>query len=132
MRTDIGYKEYAMSQRIPMVVSITLAVLLAGLSSSFIHAESADVAAGKRIYVELCKTCHGLDGRGPGVMKFSPPAADLTSREVQTKLDSRLYNSIHEGRANTAMGAWKYALSAKEVLDVLAYVRTFATSPSKE
>ena len=121
-----------MSQRIPMVVSITLAVLLAGLSSSFIHAESADVAAGKRIYVELCKTCHGLDGRGPGVMKFSPPAADLTSREVQTKLDSRLYNSIHEGRANTAMGAWKYALSAKEVLDVLAYVRTFATSPSKE
>jgi len=130
MRTDIGYKEYAMSQRIPMVVSITLAVLLAGLSSSFIHAESADVAAGKRIYVELCKTCHGLDGRGPGVMKFSPPAADLTSREVQTKLDSRLYNSIHEGRANTAMGAWKYALSAKEVLDVLAYVRTFATSPS--
>ena len=61
-----------MSQRIPMVVSITLAVLLAGLSSSFIHAESADVAAGKRIYVELCKTCHGLDGRGPGVMKFSP------------------------------------------------------------
>jgi len=132
MRRNRGYKEHAMSQRIPMVVSITLAVLLAGLSSSFIHAESADVAAGKRIYVELCKTCHGLDGRGPGVMKFSPPAADLTSREVQTKLDSRLYNSIHEGRANTAMGAWKDALSAKEVLDVLAYVRTFATSPSKE
>jgi len=115
-----------------MVVSIALAVLLAGLSTSFTHAGSGDVAAGKRIYLEVCKTCHGLDGRGPGVMKFNPPAADLTSREVQTKLDSRLYNSIHEGRANTAMGAWKYALSAKEVLDVLAYVRTFATSPSKE
>ena len=116
-----------MSQRIPMVVSIALAMLLAGLSSSFIHAESADVAAGKRIYLDVCKTCHGLDGRGPGDMKFSPPAADLTSRQVQTKLDSRLYNSIHEGRANTAMGAWKYELNTKEVMDVLAYVRTFGS-----
>ena len=115
-----------MSQRIPMIASITLAVLLAGLSS-FTHAETADVAAGKRIYMEVCKTCHGLDGRGPGDMKFSPPAADLTSPQVQTKLDSRLYNSIHEGRANTAMGAWKYELNTKEVLDVLAYVRTFGS-----
>ena len=116
-----------MPQRIPIVASIALAMLLAGLSSSFIHAESADVAAGKRIYMEVCKTCHGLDGRGPGDMKFSPPAADLTSPQVQTKLDSRLYNSIHEGRANTAMGAWKYELNTKEVLDVLAYVRTFGS-----
>ena len=60
-------------------------------------------------------------------MKFSPPAADLTSPQVQTKLDSRLYNSIHEGRANTAMGAWKYELNTKEVMDVLAYVRTFGS-----
>ena len=116
-----------MSQRIPMVVSRALAMLLAGLSSSFTYAESADVAAGKRIYMEVCKTCHGLDGRGLGDMKFSPPAADLTSPQVQTKLDSRLYNSIHEGRANTAMGAWKYELNTKEVLDVLAYVRTFGS-----
>jgi mono/diheme cytochrome c family protein len=119
-----------MSQRIPMVVALTLAMLLVGLSSSFIHAESADVDAGKRIYLELCKTCHGLDGKGPGVMKFSPPAADLTNPQVQAKLDSRLYNSIHEGRANTAMGAWKYELDTKEVLDVLAYVRTFGTDSS--
>jgi len=130
MRTKIRDEEHVMSQRIPMVVSIALAVLLAGLSTSFTHAGSGDVAAGKRIYLEVCKTCHGLDGRGPGVMQFSPPAADLTSPQVQTKLDSRLYNSIHEGRANTAMGAWKYELNTKEVLDVLAYVRTFGHGSS--
>ena len=110
----------------PMILVMPLSLLLC---APLVHAETADVEAGKRIYMELCKTCHGLDGRGPGDMKFSPPAADLTNPQVQTKLDSRLYNSIHEGRANTAMGAWKYALSAKEVLDVLAYVRTFANSP---
>jgi mono/diheme cytochrome c family protein len=106
-----------------MIAAMTVLVLMTG-QPSFIQA-SGDVAAGKRIYLELCKACHGPDGKGPGVMKFSPPAADLTSREVQTKLDSRLYNSIHEGRANTAMGAWKHSLSPKEVLDVLTYVRTF-------
>jgi len=118
-----------MPHRILMVAAITLPLVLVGFPP-VVHPESADVDAGKRIYLELCKTCHGLDGKGPGVMKLSPPAADLTSPQVQTKLDSRLYNSIHEGRANTAMGAWKYALSAKEVLDVLAYVRTFGHGSS--
>ena len=64
-------------------------------------------------------------------MKFSPPAADLTSQQVQAKLDSGLYKSIHEGRANTAMGAWKYALSDEEIRDVISYVRTFGEAPTK-
>ena len=118
-----------MFQRNAVVAIMTLPVLLAG-QPSFIHAGNADVAAGKRIYVELCKTCHGLDGKGPGVMKFNPPAADLTSRQVQAKLDSGLYKSIHEGRANTAMGAWTYALSDQEIRDVVAYIRTFGQSLS--
>ena len=74
---------------------------------------------------QVCQSCHGLDGKGVGVMQFRPPAADLTGQQVQAKLDSGLYTSIHEGRANTAMGAWKYALSDQEIRDVIAYVRTF-------
>jgi len=112
-----------------MIAVMTLSVLLG--APALLHAESADVAAGKRIYSELCKACHGLDGKGAGVMKFTPPAADLTSLEVQAKLDSGLYKSIHEGRANTAMGAWKYALSDQEVRDVISYVRTFGGGLSK-
>ena len=109
------------------IIAVTLFfVLLEG--PPFLHAGSANVAAGKRIYSELCKTCHGVDGKGTGVMNFTPPAADLTSQQVQAKLDSGLYNSIHEGRANTAMGAWKYALSEEEILNVLSYVRTFGSA----
>ena len=119
-----------MAYLILMIAAITLSVFLAGLPSST-QADGPDIAAGKRIYLEMCKTCHGVDGKGPGVMTFNPPAADLTSQEVQAKLDSRLYNSIHEGRANTAMGAWKYELSPKETLDVMAFVRTFRSSPPK-
>ena len=62
-------------------------------------------------------------------MKFTPPAADLTSREVQERLDSGLYKSIHDGRANTAMGAWKYALSDEEIRQVVSYVRTLGGNP---
>lgn len=110
-----------------MIAMTCLSVFFGG--SPVLHAGGANMAEGKRIYSELCKTCHGLDGKGTGVMNFTPPAADLTSRQVQAKLDSGLYNSIHEGRANTAMGAWKYALSEEEILNVLAYVRTFGSAP---
>ena len=119
-----------MFHRKALSAATTLSVFLAG--PSLIQAGTGDVAAGKRIYLEVCKTCHGVDGKGPGVMTFAPPAADLTSPQVQAKLDSRLYNLIHEGRANTAMGAWKHSLSPKEILDVMAYVRTFGNSPSQQ
>jgi mono/diheme cytochrome c family protein len=33
--------------------------------------------------------------------------------------------SIHEGRPNTAMDAWKSKLSDEAIRDVLAYVLTF-------
>ena len=108
------------------VTAVVVAVLMVGLSSS-VEAASDDVTAGKRIYLEVCKSCHGLDGKGSGEMKFTPPAADLTSPDVQSKLDSRLYNSIHNGRTNTAMGAWKHALSDQEILEVISYVRTFGS-----
>jgi mono/diheme cytochrome c family protein len=57
-------------------------------------------------------------------IKLSPPPADLTSDAVQNKLDATLFKRIHDGKANTAMGAWSYALSDDEIWDVLAYVRT--------
>ena len=49
---------------------------------------------------------------------------DLTSPAVQDRTDASLFKRIHDGKANTAMGAWSYALSDDEIGDVLAYVRT--------
>ena len=48
-------------------------------------------------------------------MKFTPPAADLTSPAVQSKLDARLFKIVHDGKANTAMGAWREALTDDEL-----------------
>ena len=85
-----------------------------------------DVLSGRVIYSTICIRCHGVDGKGDGQMKFTPPVADLTSLAVQGKLDARLFKSVHDGKPNTAMGAWRESLSDDEIWDALAYVRTLA------
>lgn len=85
-----------------------------------------DVLSGRVIFSTICIRCHGVDGKGDGQMKFTPPVADLTSPAVQGKLDARLFKSVHDGKQNTAMGAWREALTDDEIWDVLAYVRTLA------
>jgi mono/diheme cytochrome c family protein len=85
-----------------------------------------DVMSGRVIYSTICIRCHGVEGKGDGPMKFTPPAADLTSSVVQGKLDARLFKSVHDGKPNTAMGAWRESLTDDEIWDALAYVRTLA------
>jgi len=85
-----------------------------------------DVLSGRVIFSTICIRCHGVEGKGNGQMKFTPPVADLTSPAIQGKLDARLFKSVHDGKQNTAMGAWREALTDDEIWDVLAYVRTLA------
>jgi mono/diheme cytochrome c family protein len=85
-----------------------------------------DVMSGRVIYSTICIRCHGVEGKGDGQMKFTPPVADLTSLAIQGKLDARLFKSVHDGKSNTAMGAWRESLTDDEIWDVLAHVRTLA------
>ena len=84
-----------------------------------------NLSRGKKVYEKYCLACHGPQGRGDGTTQFDPPVADLTSSEVLVKPDSRLLRSIHDGRTNTAMDAWKSTLSDEAMRDVLAYILTF-------
>ena len=93
-------------------------------STSFAAAER-NLTRGKQLYEKYCLACHGPQGKGDGAVQFEPPVADLTSSDVLEKPDSRLLKSIHVGRPNTAMDAWKSKLSDEAIRDVLAYVLTF-------
>lgn len=95
------------------------------VASPGVMAGERNLVRGKQLYEKYCLACHGPQGRGDGATKFDPPPADLTSSEVLLKPDSRLMKSIHEGRPNTAMDAWKTALSDEAIRDVLGYVLTF-------
>ena len=88
--------------------------------------------SGREIYMNTCIRCHGIDGKGVLGIKLVPPPADLTSPVVQDRLDGTLFRRIHEGKPNTAMGAWKHSLSDEEIWDVLAYVRTLGVERGEQ
>lgn len=119
---------------------VVLCVVLAGLSGLGLSnlgvkelgvaAKGGDPVSGRAIYVNTCIRCHGIDGTGALGIKLVPPPADLTSLAVQSRLDGTLFRRIHEGKPNTAMGAWKHSLSDEEIWDVLTYVRTLGVESS--
>lgn len=110
--------------RLHVICGVVIVCWVMAPSVGFTTSER-NLSRGKKLYEKYCMACHGPQGRGDGATKFDPPVADLTSSEVLMKPDSRLLKSIHEGRPNTAMDAWKSALSEEAIRDVLAYVLTF-------
>lgn len=94
-----------------------------GTGGPALSASPGDASAGKSLFSSLCARCHGADGKGEGYTKFTPPVADLTDPAIQRQLDATLFKRIHDGKADTAMGAWKMALTEEQIADVVAYVR---------
>ncbi|MBI3680703.1 MAG: cytochrome c [Acidobacteria bacterium] len=82
---------------------------------------SAD--AGKAVYDQKCKACHAADGAGnPGMAKMlKVTIKHLGSQEVQAKPDAELKKSVTDGIGKMKPVA---GVSAKQVDDVVAYVRT--------
>lgn len=107
------------------VLCIVTAACCLAVSTIGSEASERNLVRGKKLYEKYCLACHGPLGRGDGAVRFDPPVADLTSSEVLTKPDSRLLQSIHEGRPNTAMDTWKRVMSEEATRDVLAYILTF-------
>ncbi|MBA5874697.1 MAG: c-type cytochrome [Nitrospira sp. CR1.2] len=106
-----------------------VSAIVGGLGEAAEH--DGNAGKGKVLYANLCIRCHGVEGKGNGVMTFTPPVADLTAPAVQHKLDATLLKTIHDGRKNTAMGAWKFVLTEEEMRDVTAYVRVLGTGANR-
>ena len=80
-------------------------------------------ADGKTVFDTKCKTCHGADGAGnPAIAKMlKVTMRPLGSAEVQAKSDDELKKDITQGNGKMKPVA---GLAAKQVDDVVAYVRT--------
>ena len=83
---------------------------------------------GELTYKAQCQKCHGTKGEGSTdpAMKIKPE--NLTSASVQKKTDEELYKSIAYG-----VGHKEYAhafaergLSAKQIAELVTYIRSFA------
>lgn len=92
---------------------------------------AADPAAGKALYAASCTACHGGagNGKGPAAIALKPKPTDFTNAAWWTgKTDAELATAIRAGRPGTSMTPFT-ELTDAEVADLVAYLRTFATSP---
>ncbi len=92
-----------------------------------------DAQAGEKIYLATCWTCHGLggDGRGPASAGMQPPPTDFSKPDaLKKKQDGEIWDAILKGKPASAMYA--QPLTPQDVVDVAAYLRTLARSPTQE
>lgn len=93
-----------------------LAVFLFG-----VNARAAD--EGASLYKAKCAGCHGTDGAGQTPVGKSLKVPDLSSPDVQKKLDDQLAEVIQKGKGK--MPALK-SLNSDQIKQVVAAVRGFA------
>ena len=98
-----------------------------------------DADAGKVKYQTLCAGCHGNSGKGdgPAAGGLNPKPADLSDGAYYQKVnDNYLVEIIKEGgskvKKSPLMPAWRGALSDKDILNVIAYLRSLPARKSPQ
>lgn len=113
-----------MQKRFASLTGVIVATLLApGLARAAESTGSVDAA---HIYHAYCSVCHGErgDGNSRAIGSMRPPPRDFTSPEAAVELDrERMIGAVREGRAGTAMAAWKSQLDDAEITAVVDYIR---------
>lgn len=90
------------------------------VNSDFRTVQSASgiIQRGELLYRENCAMCHGADGRGAQVITISN--SDL----LAVADEEYLYNTIVNGRGNTAMPGWGQ-FSSDEMADIIAFLKSW-------
>jgi len=108
-------------KRLLALLPFSLLILLLSLISSPARAQKGDPDDGKDVYKKKCQSCHGPNGEKTTYKDVTFPA--LTAKEVQAESDADLAKQSVAGKTGK-MG--KIAgLSAEDIADVVAYMRTF-------
>jgi mono/diheme cytochrome c family protein len=93
---------------------------------------AGDVQHGQALFLRYCQGCHGPDGNGAG-KGFMPHIGPLARKGYIEQLpDEYLTTVIMEGGAATGksgfMPSWKTTLSEQDIVDVIAFIRTFVAN----
>jgi mono/diheme cytochrome c family protein len=77
-----------------------------------------DAAKGAEIFAQNCASCHGENAQGGSI------GPSLVTAELKAQSDDFFRQTILNGRAGTAMPAWEGRLSAQDIEDVIAFLRS--------
>jgi mono/diheme cytochrome c family protein len=109
------------------LVSLTSVILGACLvSNAGRAAESPGGVDAAHVYHAYCSVCHGErgDGNSRAIGSMRPAPRDFTSPQAAVELDrERMISAVRDGRAGTAMVAWRSQLSDGEITAVVDYIR---------
>jgi hypothetical protein len=81
--------------------------------------------AGLKIYSQICITCHGSPGMG-NFQPLTPPPGDPATTKIQHNSDGEIFYKVSEGRG--PMPSFKNSLAARDIWNVIAYLRSFNTA----
>jgi mono/diheme cytochrome c family protein len=85
----------------------------------------ASIAAGKALYTQHCKSCHGAKGKGDGTKAstLDTECGDFTSAAVKAQTDGSLFYKTSEGRKD--MPSFKKKIpDANDIWSVVNFMRT--------
>jgi mono/diheme cytochrome c family protein len=93
------------------------------------------LAAGKNIFVTMCASCHGEDGKGngPGAAALNPPPRNFENEEGWKNgiTLSGIYTTLQEGIPGTGMISYEI-LTPKDKFSLIHYMRSeFISNPPK-
>ena len=93
--------------------------------------DETSLSAGKIIYVEQCKSCHGSKGKGDGPKSASMDVScgNFTSDDFKKQTDGAIFWKINEGRK--PMPSFKLNLNDKQKWNLVNYIRTLGEKPVK-
>ncbi len=95
-------------------------------ASSMNESQSIALARGQKIFKANCEVCHGNkgDGRGPASATMNPKPTDFTNSRIMKNIDDlKMNKSIRDGRPGTAMVGFARTLKAKDIEDVIGYIK---------
>jgi mono/diheme cytochrome c family protein len=105
------------------VRKIIPAVALVAAIIPAVHVSRAqDAANGEKVYQAKCASCHGPDGKGSTAAGRTTKVRDFHLDEVKKESDAVWTEIIVKGK--NKMPGYESKLSASDVKDVVAYIRT--------
>ncbi len=107
---------------------IVISLLAVGSWASSAAPAKSDAAAGRKIFLAKCSTCHGRDAKGSAVMAhlFRADLAKMNLKgEMTQKMNAEdVAKIIENGQPGTKMPAFKEKLKAQQVTDLAAYIKS--------